>query len=182
MGPLAIIKKYYDPQPEAKAFLVEHSRQVARKALEVAMRVRHLGPDVRFVEEAAMLHDIGIFRTDAPPLGCHGGHPYICHGVIGRALLEAEGMPLHALVCERHVGVGLTVEDIRKNNFTCLPERDMTPQTLEEKIVCFADKFFSKVGDPLAEKPLEEVRSQIEGYGPEKLALFDKWAAMFEEK
>jgi len=182
MGALAIIKKYYDAHPEAEKFLLEHSRQVALKAVEIAMRVRHLGPDVRFVEEAALLHDIGIFRTDAPALGCHGGHPYICHGVIGRALLEAEGMPLHALVCERHVGVGLTVEDIRENEFTCLPEHDMTPQTLEEKIVCYADKFFSKLGDPLTEKPLDEVRAQIEAYGPEKLKIFDKWAAMFGEK
>jgi uncharacterized protein len=178
MGLLAIINKYYDPHPEAKAFLLAHSRQVAQKALEVAMKVRHMGPDVRFVEEAAMLHDIGIFRTNAPMLGCHGGHPYICHGIIGRALLEDEGMPLHALVCERHVGVGLTIEDIRKNKFN-LPERDMTPQTLEEKIVCYADKFFSKKGDPLKEKSLDEVRAQVEAYGPEKLAKFDRWAEMF---
>jgi uncharacterized protein len=62
-----------------------------------------------------------------------------------------------------------------------MPERDMTPQTLEEKIVCYADKFFSKVGDPLTEKPLGEVRSQIEAYGAEKLKIFDKWTSMFGE-
>jgi uncharacterized protein len=181
MIPLDIIKKHYEEHPEALKFLLEHSRQVARRAVEVAMRVRHMGPDVRFVEEAAMLHDIGIFRTRAPMLGCHGGHPYICHGTIGRALLEEEGYPLHALVCERHVGVGLTVQDIMKNSFP-LPERDMTPQTLEEKIVCYADKFFSKDGDPLVEKPLDVVRGQIEAYGPEKLAVFDRWVNMFGEK
>jgi uncharacterized protein len=181
MNAVDIIKKHYAPHPEAMEFLLEHSRQVARRAVEVAMRVRHMGPDVRFVEEAAMLHDIGIFRTRAPMLGCHGGHPYICHGTIGRALLEEEGYPLHALVCERHVGIGLTPEDIKKNNFP-LPLRDMTPVSLEEKIVCYADKFFSKVGDPLEEKTIDEVRAQIEAYGPEKLAIFDRWANMFGEK
>jgi uncharacterized protein len=181
MVPLDIIKKHYAECPDALSFLLEHSRQVARRAVEVAMRVRHMGPDVRFVEEAAMLHDIGIFRTDAPMLGCHGGHPYICHGTIGRALLEQEGYPLHALVCERHVGIGLTLEDIKKNDFP-LPLRDMTPVSLEEKIVCYADKFFSKVGDPLEEKTIDEVRAQIEAYGPEKLATFDRWANMFGDK
>jgi uncharacterized protein len=181
MNAVDIIKKHYADHPGAMEFLLEHSRQVARRAVEVAMRVRHMGPDVRFVEEAAMLHDIGIFRTRAPMLGCHGGHPYICHGTIGRALLEQEGYPLHALVCERHVGIGLTIEDIKKNDFP-LPERDMTPQSLEEKIVCYADKFFSKVGDPLEERTIDEVRAQIEAYGPEKLAIFDRWANMFGEK
>lgn len=181
MDPVGIIKKHYADHPEALRFLLEHSRQVAVKAVEVAMRVRHLGPDVRFIEEAAILHDIGIFRTDAPQLGCHGGHPYICHGIIGRALLEQEGLPLHALVCERHVGVGLTVEDIKKNQFP-IPLRDMTPKSLEEKIVCYADKFFSKDGKPLEEKPLDAVRDFIARFGEDKLAVFDRWVRMFEEK
>ena len=28
-------------------------------------------------------------------------------------MLDSEGLPQHALVCERHIGVGLTMEDIR---------------------------------------------------------------------
>ena len=90
-----------------------------------------------------MLHDIGIFMTNAPQLGCYGDKPYICHGYLGRELLEKEGFPKHAIVCETHIGVGLTIADIEKNNFP-LPRRDMTPKTLEEQIVCFADNFFRK--------------------------------------
>ncbi len=59
-----------------------------------------------------MLHDIGIFLTNAPHIGCYGDKPYICHGYLGREILDKEGLPGHAMVCERHVGAGLTVTDI----------------------------------------------------------------------
>lgn len=162
-------------------FLLEHSRLVAGKALEVAGRVAHMRPDAVFIEEAAMLHDIGIIRTRAPMFGCTGQAPYICHGVIGREMLEAEGLPRHALVCERHVGVGLTAREIEGKGFP-LPARDMVPVSLEEIIVCYADKFFSKNDNLFMEKPLEAVRAEIARYGEEKLALFDRWAALFGEK
>lgn len=178
LDPERLIRRLYAGSTRAMGFLLEHSRLVSQKALEAARRVEHLGPDLRFVEEAAMLHDIGIIRTKAPLFGCHGEAPYIRHGVLGREMLEAEGLPRHALVCERHVGVGLRVEDISGKGFP-LPPRDMVPESLEEVIVCFADKFFSKDGEPLREKPLEEVRSQIARYGADKLAVFDGWAELF---
>ena len=97
------------------------------------------------MEEAAMLHDIGIFLTHAPSLGCNGPHPYLKHGHLGCKLLEKEGLPKHALVCERHVGVGITRKDVLDHKLP-LPAKDMLPLSLEEKIICYADKFFSKNG------------------------------------
>lgn len=178
MDPLKIIEKYYAPHPDAKRFLIAHAEMVTKKALSIASRLPQMNLDVRFIEEASMLHDIGIFLTNAPDLGCHGDKPYICHGYLGRELLEKEGLPRHAIVCETHVGVGLTIEDIKKNRFP-LPLRDMTPKTIEEKIIGYADKFFSKSKDPLKEKPLDFVRRQIAAFGPEKLAVFDEWVRMF---
>jgi uncharacterized protein len=178
MDPLEIIDVHYAPHPGAREFLVAHGRAVAAKAIETAERVGHLNPDLKFIEEAAMLHDIGIFMTDAPMLGCHGSEPYICHGVFGGRVLRQEGLVRHALVCERHVGVGLTAEDIETNGFP-IPRRDMVPVSLEEKIVCFADKFFSKDEDPHGEKPLSRVRQQIRGYGEDKLRVFDEWLGLF---
>jgi len=178
MDPIKIIEKYYKEHPEAKRFLLAHGSMVAKKALEVAKRLSHLAPDMDFIKEAALLHDIGIFLTYAPDIGCHGDKPYILHGILGREILESEGLPRHAIVCETHVGVGLTIEDIKKNKFP-LPLRDMTPKTLEEKIIGYADKFFSKSKDPLREKPLEYVRKEIGGYGEDKLKVFDEWAKLF---
>jgi uncharacterized protein len=177
--PLSVIKKLYDADSKAYYFLVHHSRLVAKKARELAQRVPHLNPDLTFIEEASMLHDIGIFYANAPQLGCFGENDYVCHGYLGRELLEKEGLPRHALVCERHVGIGITLQEIRSNSLP-LPPRDMMPLSLEEKIICFADKFFSKSEhDLLLEKPLEKVREMIAAYGEEKLRLFDEWKKLF---
>ena len=141
----------------------------------------HLHPDLEFVEQAAMLHDIGIFYARAPEIGCFGEYPYICHGYLGRALLEEKELFRHALVCERHVGVGLTLEEIRKYHLP-LPHRDMVPVSLEEQVVCYADKFFSKKpGKNLEEWSVETVLKSLEKYGPQKVARFKEWLAVFGE-
>jgi uncharacterized protein len=127
-----------------------------------------------------MLHDIGIFMTDAHDIGCFGDKEYICHGYLGRELLEKEGLPRHALVCERHVGVGVSLADIDKNHLP-VPRRDMLPITLEEKIICYADKFFSKSKGALyTARPIEEVRRQVTRYGAEQLRRFEQMFRMFE--
>jgi len=173
-----LIEKYYASLPETRDLQLAHAEAVARKAVELARRVPHLNPDSRFIEEAAFLHDIGIFMTNSPLLGCTGTHPYIAHGHMGRLLLEEESLPRHALVCERHVGVGLTAGDIARNGWP-MPSVDMLPISVEEKIVAFADKFFSKNHDPFKEKPLEDVRSSVARWGKGKLSVFDSWAEMF---
>mgnify|MGYP001601287647 CR=1 FL=1 len=178
MNPIKIIEKYYDRKSEGYRLLAEHSRIVAKKAVEIAGRVKHLNPDLKFIEEASMIHDIGIFMTDAPKLDCHGDKPYICHGYLGREILEKEGFPRHAIVCETHVGVGLSIRDIEKNNFP-IPKRDMIPVTIEEQIICYADKFFSKDNDPSKEKPIHKIREFIGMFGEENLRRFDEWERLF---
>lgn len=181
MDPTKIIKKYYDPDSKAYHFLVHHSSLVAKKAIEIAGKAGHLNLDMRFIEEAAMLHDIGILHVNAPKTGCYGYKDYICHGYLGREMLEGEGLPRHALVCERHVGVGISAEDIRSNNLP-LPERDMLPITFEEKIICLADKFYSKTEhDLMHEKPIEKVREILSGFinSEENIRVFDQWLREF---
>lgn len=181
MDVLDIIDKYYEPDSKARFFVVHHCKLVAHKALRVAERVKELDPDMVFIEEAAMLHDIGIYLTHEPALGCFGFHPYICHGYLGRELLEKEGLPAHALVCERHVGTGVTVTDIETYKLP-LPKREMVPLTLEEKIICFADKFYSKSEHSLTyEKPVETIRELMTKYGENNIRQFDEWLRFFRE-
>jgi uncharacterized protein len=181
MDPLEVIAKSYLPGSSIYEILVEHSRRVAQKALTVAHNLRHLNPDLEFIHEASMLHDIGIFMTRFPELGCHGKLPYICHGYLGRALLEKAGYPRHGLVCERHVGVGITEVDIRAAKLP-LPVRDMTPLSLEEKIICYADKFYSKNGSLLAasEKSVDQITTGLSRYGQNKVDRFLTWNQQFE--
>lgn len=180
VDPEAVLARFYPPDSPTLALLRRHGRQVAEKALAVADRVAHLQPDRRFLFEAAMLHDVGIFQTYAPGLGCRGEAPYVCHGVLGRLRLEEIGLTRHALVCERHVGTGLSAGEIRARRLP-LPERDMLPVTLEEEIICYADKFFSKNGRTRgAGRSVAEVAALLATYGPEQAARFRRWAARFE--
>ena len=179
MNPIDIIKDFYRPGSKAHDIVVRHGEDVARKAVATARKVAHLGPNLEFIREAAVLHDIAIFLTDTPKLDCRGTYPYVCHGYLGRELLEKRSLPKHALVCERHVGIGITAEDVRKHNLP-LPERDMIPLSIEERIICYADKFFSKNGrraEP--EKTVEEVLRSIAHYGLDKVATFRSWLELF---
>jgi len=180
MNPIALIEKYYPPGSLAHRVLLRHSGRVAAKALSAARRLARRQPvDVEFVREAALLHDIGILFTKAPDLGCHGDLPYLAHGYKGRELLESEGLPRHALVCERHIGVGLSAAEIVANRLP-LPARDMLPLTIEEEIVTYADLFFSK--NPTEndrERTPAQVRDTLSRFGADKPAVFDAWHARF---
>jgi len=164
---------------ESLDIVLEHSRHVAALALGVCDRLALGDADKRFVEEAALLHDIGVSQVYAPGIGLNGDQPYITHGVLGRAILEKEGYPIHALVCERHIGVGLTIADIEHQELP-LPRRDMRPVSLPEQIICFADLFYSKQPGKLAErKSPERVRKKLASFGDDKVAIFDSWMVRF---
>ena len=175
MDPFALLEKHFCGNTEALDIVYGHSRMVADKALAIAREAGAAELDLQFIEEAALLHDIGICRIYAPKLHCFGSAPYICHGIIGRQILEEEGLPRHALVCERHIGVGLTVRDILLQKLP-LPEREMSPVTSCERIVALADLFYSKKGGKLdREKSEARVRSDLLKFGPEKVLIFESW-------
>jgi uncharacterized protein len=181
MDPLEVIAANCPKGSAVYEILVAHSRLVAQKALAVARNLSHLNPDLDFIYEAAMLHDIGIIMTRTPELGCTGTLPYICHGLTGRTIMEKEGLIRHGRVCERHVGVGITIDDVRSGNLH-LPLRDMTPRSLEEQIICYADKFYSKNGQghPIMEKSAEEIVLGLSPYGQDKVDRFLSWQRQFE--
>lgn len=176
MNPLEIIDKYCKDE-ELRHILLVHSRAVADKALTIARNHPELQADEQFIEEAALLHDIGIVRVNAPAIACVGTEPYICHGILGAEILRAEGLERHALVCERHTGTGLTLQQIVAQQLP-LPHRDMQPVSIEEQIICFADKFFSKTRLE-SEKSAEQARRSLEKFGEEGLVKFDAWCTCF---
>ena len=177
MDALAIINKYYPEDNELKRILLTHSRSVADKALWIADQHPELELDRAFLEEAALLHDIGVFLTDAPGIHCQGTHPYICHGYLGSELLQKEGYPRHALVCERHTGAGLSLKSILERELP-VPHREMLPVSLEEQVICFADKFFSKTRLD-EEKSMERALKSLAKFGEEGLARFNGWCERF---
>ncbi len=177
MDPLDIIKRYYQEDGEAYRILVEHSQDVCDKAISIAENRLDLQLDKEFLREASMLHDIGIFLTNAPKIACLGNESYIRHGYLGAELLRSLGYGRHALVCERHTGAGLTMEEIKTQNIN-LPEGIYYPISLEEKLICYADKFFSKskLGE---EKSLDKVYQSMAKFGENSLKRFDALHNLF---
>ncbi|OEU72429.1 MAG: phosphohydrolase [Desulfuromonadales bacterium C00003068] len=178
-----LIEKYFLPHTKAYRILRTHSEQVANKAILIGQRLNQQNHndsiDIDFIAEAALLHDIGIFAVHAPGLGCFGQQPYLRHGLIGAQLLNAIGLPRHARVCERHIGVGLTAKEIAIQELP-LPQRDYLPLTIEEQIITYADLFFSKNPNKLTqEKPSTKVRQTVVYYGEEKGLIFDQWHSQF---
>lgn len=175
---LALINKYYEDNPPLKEILLRHSRQVADRCLKIAANHPELKLDVTFLEEAAMVHDIGIFLTDAESICCHGSAPYLCHGYLGAELMRREGYERHARVCERHTGTGLTRATIEERDLP-LPHRDFLPETMEEKVICYADKYYSKT-HLNKEKSYEKVLDSLQKYGEQGVITFREWKETFE--
>lgn len=177
---LALIDKYYAGSPELKHVLLTHSRQVADRALAIVARhpewVESGAVDPQFVEEAAMLHDIGIIYCDAPKIYCMGPHKYIEHGYLGAELLRQEGLDKHALVAERHTGTGITLDQIYREDLP-MPERNYCPESIEEKVICYADKFYSKshLGEEVA---LSKIKANIWRYGHDAVVRWNELEAL----
>jgi uncharacterized protein len=177
MNPIKIIEKYYDFRSAAYGILIDHSRNVAGKALSIALAHSEMDLDLLFIEEAAMLHDIGIFLCNAPDIDCHGICEYIRHGYLGAEILRKEGYPRHALVCERHTGTGISLKMIEENKLP-LPHRNFLPASKEEQLICFADKFFSKT-KPDKEKSIDKIRESLRKYGEDPVLRFNTWHKLF---
>ena len=178
MDYLAIIDQYYPQGSKARDILLTHSECVTRKALQIVDKHPELKLDRTFIQEAAMLHDIGIVKCDAPGIQCFGTEPYIKHGNIGADMLRAAGYPKHARVCERHTGAGIALQDIIEQHLP-LPHQDFLPETMEEQVICYADKFYSKTHLDRVRTPEQALKS-IGRFGKEGAERFAKWMQLFE--
>jgi len=174
-----IIHKYITPDSSTYRVYIPHVSLVTAKALKIAKRLGLSGEQQIFIEEAAMLHDIGIVKVKQYSPSSDGNLPYICHAPAGRELLESEGLPKHALVAERHLGLGISKDEIIACQFP-LPHRDMLPESIEEKIICWADLFFGKKPGKLwEESSLAKVKKKVARYGERQERVFQEWLALF---
>lgn len=174
----ALVDRHYSHTPDARAILLGHSASVAALAEKIASE-RNLDIDLEQLRTAAMLHDIGIIATDAPGIGCHGTVPYLCHGVAGADMLRADSAPEWAArVAERHTGAGLTHEEIAAAGLPLPLDRTYMPETILEKLICYADCFYSKGGDG-KQKTLQRVRASMAKFGPGVAERFENLHSLF---
>jgi len=174
-----LIYKYIKTDSKAYPYYIIHVSLVTAKALEISTRLNLSEESRQFIEEATMLHDIGVCEVEDEDLGTHGKE-YITHGVSGAEILRKEGLPKHAKVAENHTGVGLYKDQIIKNNLP-LPHKDFIPETIEERIISYADLFYSKNPEKLwQEKSLAEVRKWVEKFGQKYSDILEEWIKEFE--
>ncbi|MBW2977436.1 HDIG domain-containing protein [Candidatus Woesearchaeota archaeon] len=140
---IELLKKYA-PDEETFNKVFAHSKAVQRLAMRIAEDIVCNGHhvDIKFVITASLLHDIGRFKIGI------SSKDKLKHGLLGAEILRKEGLDeKYALVCERHIGSGITVEDIEEQGLDLL-KKDYLPETVEEKIICYADSliFIDKEG------------------------------------
>jgi len=109
--------------------VIAHCQAVAALALELAEKIKskNYPVDLELIEAGALLHDLGRSKTHS-----------VQHAFEGVKLAKEEGLP-EEVVCiiKRHVGAGITSEEAQWLGW---PKDNYIPQSLEEKIVCYADK------------------------------------------
>lgn len=116
-----------------------HSLKVAEKALVIAEEITKMKVNLNLIEIGALLHDIGRSKT-------HG----FKHALIGGKILRERGFSEKlARICETHILGGLDKEDAKAVG---LPERDFLPNSIEEKIICLADKHMAGTRDVSVEQ------------------------------
>ncbi len=104
-----------------------HCKRVAELALKIAKNVKNKNIDLNAVYIGALLHDIGRAITHDPFL----------HFIKSGEILRKEGFDEKIVkIAERHFSAGLKANEAKKLG---LPAKDYMPETLEEKIVSFAD-------------------------------------------
>lgn len=176
---ISLIHKYFGDNKVAYGMYIVHVTLVTKKAIEIAERLDLSKESLRFIEEAGMLHDIGCCKVDFPEFNINGDLPYLCHITEGKKILEKEGLPKHARVASTHTGVGIYADEIRRKKLP-IEERDYLPETIEERIISYADLFFSKDPDSLfAEKTSEQVRKSLEKFGEHQPNIFTAWNSEF---
>ncbi len=178
---LSIIHKYIDPNSKAYKYYIVHSTLVAHKSLKIARNMGLTQAQLEFIEEASMLHDIGIPQTDMPSIGCYGDEPYLLHMTIGKEMLLKEGLPKHAEVAEKHTTI--TKSQIINENLPFKPPIDMYPKFLEGEIIAFSDMSFTKNPPELwIEKTPDQIIKECElKYGPDSVNLYKMWLNKFRK-
>ncbi len=175
----SLINEYYQPGTLTYRIFTIHAVLVTNKALQIGRHLHLSDDELTFIEEAAMLHDIGVCQVKSAKMACSGTLPYIAHGVAGEKILRQHGLEAHALVASRHVGVGLTKEEISRRQLP-LPAKDFTPQSLSEQIITYADCFFSKRAATLwIEESPAAIKKELAAFGKQQVEVFTLWQKKF---
>lgn len=172
---IRVLHEKYAPTREAFELVHTHCEIVCAVAERLA---DGSGVDVGLVRAGCLLHDVGVYRLYDDGRLDHAR--YIRHGVLGHALLAEAGFAeTLCRFCSRHTGVGLTREDVRRQNLP-IPAADYLPETAEERLVMYADKFHTKASPP-AFVTADAYAASVRRFGEDKVTAFAALRAEFGE-
>ena len=137
--------------------VIKHCRAVARLAVQIAKKCAENGVsvDLELVHIGALLHDIGRSKT-------HSVH----HAVIGAKIARSLGLPEPIIaIIERHVGGGISPEEAAKLGW---PDGNYMPESIEEKIVSYADKLIEGAKIVSIDETLKKIKKEL---GPNHPAI-----------
>ncbi|MHA1728161.1 MAG: HDIG domain-containing metalloprotein [Promethearchaeota archaeon] len=106
-----------------------HSMAVSKKGAKIAAKIKNINVNINLVKIGGMLHDIGRSKS-------HGFDHAVSGGKIIRKYRFSEQL---ARIAETHILGGLTAKEAEKLD---LQPKNYLPETIEEKIVCLADKYY----------------------------------------
>lgn len=109
--------------------VIAHCKAVSALAVKFANSCKKRGADVdvKLVEVGALLHDIGRSKTHD-----------VNHAIIGVEIAKSMNLPSSIIsIIEHHIGGGITADEAKTLGW---PVKDYLPETLEEKIITYADK------------------------------------------
>ena len=112
--------------------VISHCLAVANLAVETAAKLERKGLklDIKLVEAGALLHDLGRSKAHT-----------VDHAIIGAQIAKSLGLAEPVIkIIKRHVGAGISTEEAQRLGW---PKDNYIPQTLEEKVVSYADKLIA---------------------------------------
>jgi uncharacterized protein len=139
-----IVQLHKKCAPDSRAFeiIFTHSTIVRDIALYLASKNNLKDINIQLIEAGALLHDIGTYELYEN--GKFDRDRYITHGVLGYEILRKEGYPESLCrIASNHTGAGITRGMIKEQKLP-LPDNDYVANSIEEKLVMYADKFHSK--------------------------------------
>lgn len=128
--------------------VISHCLAVADLSLEIANKLqkKSLTLNLALVEAGALLHDLGRSKTHT-----------VDHAIVGAQIAKSIGLPESIIkIIKRHVGGGITAEEAKWLGWI---DDVYVPQSLEEKIVSYADKLI----DQSKRIPIETEIKRLEG-------------------
>ncbi|WP_331767201.1 HDIG domain-containing metalloprotein [Embleya sp. NBC_00896] len=174
---ITVLHQAYAPTRAAFEKVHTHCGIVWRIAEQLLAGPGGAGLDADLVRAGCLLHDIGVYRLYDDE-GRLDGANYVRHGLLGAEILRKEGLPevLHRF-CSCHTGVGLTRHDVLSQDLP-IPVDDYLPESAEERLVMYADKFHSKSNPPRFLRSAT-FAAKIRRFGEDKVVAFDALMAEF---